>query len=101
MRVAADDRIRTGINHQARELLLTRIRARFVFETPMHECDHQIGMVFVTRIANIGHHLLVIAPSMSGFIHVSLETARKKFVIAQQCDPQTLSLKYQGLVRLA
>ena len=67
----------------------------------MHECDHQIGMVLVTRIANISRDLLIVAPGVAGFVHVSLETARKKFVVAQQCDPQTLSLKYQGLVRLA
>ena len=41
----ADHHVRAGVQHRARELLLAFARIALVFPAPVHEGDHEVGMV--------------------------------------------------------
>ena len=100
MRMRAHHRVRTRIDHELGQALLTRGGIRLIFNTPVHERNHHIGMVHFTSSFDVGDHLLVIAPSRARTIHIGLKTAGEKFVVSQDGNGDSLALKKQRLMRL-
>ena len=91
MGMAADHHIGAGIDHQPCQTALTRTGGGFPLPSPMHEGDDQVG-ASAAGGADVGDHLVVLAPGDPGLVGAGLERARLEFVIAEDGHAQPLPL---------
>lgn len=98
--VAAHDRIGPGVDHQSGQLALTWTGRRLPLPTPVHDRDHQVGLMAAAGVGDVELDLLVLAPGDPRPVGIGLETAGQELVVAEQGDPQAMALDDERPMRL-